>query len=375
MRHLGFRANRIVTTARSRHRVGMTLTRLRTGLRAGLALLLGLPMAFYGALHAIALFKDGVSAHDLLGCLPLLPGLTLLALAIALPWRHRGEGSWKSRLVAVPAVVAGAVFVLAPMSMGIYETHKWRGDVGPAPSAAYREVSFRATDGVKLAGWYRPSANGATVIVVHGGGSDRRGSVAHAGLLARHGYGVLLYDARGRGRSEGRQNAWGWGWQRDVEGAIAFLRGRPEVDPARLGGLGLSTGADVLVQVAGSGRDLKAVVADGTAAGSYDDVHEVMGVNLATPMWLTNFATVRLASGTTPGPTLIDMMPRITAPLLMVAAGGPEKPWGEAYDRAAGDRPVDVWYLPGVAHTAAIREAAPAYERRVTRFFARALLG
>ena len=136
----------------------MTLTRLRTGLRAGLALLLGVPMAFYGALHVVALSKDGFSVHDALGSLPLLLGLTLLAFAIALPWRHRGEGSWKSRLVAVPAVLVGALFVLLPMCMGLYETHKWRGDVGSAPSAAYRDVTFEASDGVKLSGWYRPSA-------------------------------------------------------------------------------------------------------------------------------------------------------------------------------------------------------------------------
>ena len=236
-------------------------------------------------------------------------------------------------------------------------------------------MTFKASDDVELSGWYRPSANGATVILIHGGGSDRRGSVAHAGLLARHGYGVLLYDSRGRGRSEGRQNAWGWGWKNDIEGAIAFLKAQPEVDPERLGALGLSSGGDAVIQVAGTSRDLKAVVADGAVASSYDDIHEVHGVNLATPLWLVNFGTVRLASGTTPGPTLIDMMPRVAEPMLLVAAGPPEKAASEAFDRAAGDRPVDRWYLPNVSHTAAIREVAPEYERRVTEFFARTLGG
>jgi hypothetical protein len=346
----------------------MTLTRLRTGLRAGIALALGVPIAFYGALHVVVLAKNGLSVHDVLGTLPLLPGLTLLAFALALPWRHRGEGSWKSRTLAVPAVLLGTLFVLFPMCSALYETHKWRGDVGAAPSG-YREVRFRASDGVELAGWQRPSRNGATVIVVHGGGSDRRGSVAHARILAKHGYGVLLYDARGRGRSEGRQNAWGWGWHHDVEGAVAFLRGQ---GVERLGALGLSSGADALLQVAGT-AGLDAIVADGAAASSYDDVHEVMGVNLATPMWLTQFATVRLASGTTPGPTTIDQMPRVKRPLLLVAAGAPEKPWAEAYDRAAGAGPVDAWYLPEVSHTGAIREVPAAYERRITDFFARGL--
>jgi hypothetical protein len=98
-----------------------------------------------------------------------------------------------------------------------------------------------------------------------------------------------------------------------------------------------------------------------------------MGITPITPFAALEFATVAVTSGTTPGPAIEDMMPRITSPLLLVAAGPMEKDAGELYDRAAGDRPVDVWYLPGVGHTAAIREAAPEYENRVTAFFDAAL--
>jgi uncharacterized protein len=324
-------------------------------------------------MHVKHIAEQGVAGGDVTGVLAAAAGGVLVALAIALPFAHRGDGTWKSRVTAVGATLVGLLFVIVPMSIGLTETHKWREDVGAAPSAAYRDVSFEASDGVTLSGWYRPTRNGATILVVHGGGSDRRGSVAHASMLARHGYGVMLYDARGRGRSDGTQNAWGWGWPKDVEGAIAFLKARPEVDSARLGALGLSTGADVLVQVAGTGHDLKAVVADGTAASSFEDTKRTYGVNVMTPIFMAEFATVQITSGTKPGPTLEDVMPSVTSPLLMVAAGPMEKHPGEVYDRAAGDRPVDVWFLPKVGHTAAIREAAPEYERRVTRFFDQAL--
>ena len=50
------------------------------------------------------------------------------------------------------------------------------------------------------------------------------------------------------------------------------------MDPRRIGGLGLSTGADVLVQVAGQRTDLAAVVADGTAASSFADANAVLGI-------------------------------------------------------------------------------------------------
>ncbi len=226
--------------------------------------------------------------------------------------------------------------------------------------------------GIDLSGWYRPTQNGATILLVHGGGGDRTGAVAHAKLLVRHGYGVLLYDARGRGKSEGTQNAWGWGWPEDVAGALAFLKARNEVDTERIGALGLSTGADVLVEVAGQGTDLKAVVADGTAAGSFEDTQRVMGFTPITPFLLVEFTTVRVTSGSKPGPVLEDIMKRISSPLLLVAARG-EYDYGVAYDRAAGGRPVELWYLPDVSHTDAIRQAAPQYERRVTRFLDQSL--
>lgn len=351
----------------------------RPALRSAIALLFGALATVNGMLHVKHIADSGATGSDLTGVLAAAAGAVLVGLAFTIPWLHRGEGSssrrrrWAYRILAVPVGLIAFFYTVVPMGIGLTETHKYREPIGSPPSADYREVAFEASDGVKLSGWYRPTQNGATILIVHGGGGDRTGAVAHAKLLVRHGYGVLLHDARGRGRSEGTQNAWGWGWEQDIAGAIAFLKTRPEVDPERIGGLGLSTGADVLVQVAGQSDDLKAVVADGTAAGSFADTQRVNGTSAITPFMFLEFATVRLTSGTEPGPVLEDMVKRISSPVLLVAAGPPEKPYGEAYDRAAGDRPLDVWYLPDVGHTAAIRQAAPEYERRVTAFFDDAL--
>jgi hypothetical protein len=145
------------------------------------------------------------------------------------------------------------------------------------------------------------------------------------------------------------------------------------VDAARIGALGLSTGADVLVQAAGQGDDLAAVVADGAVAASFEDGRRVNGITAVTPFMALEFAAVSVLSGSRPGPVLEDMVRRVSSPVLLVAAGRPEKAFGEAYDRAAGDRPVDLWYLPGVGHTAAIREVPREYERRVSAFFEEAL--
>jgi uncharacterized protein len=350
----------------------------RPAARSAIALVLGSLAAVNGMLHVKHIADLGAAASDITGALAAAAGVVLIGLAIAIPWLHRGEGAagprrrWTLRVLAVPVGLVAFIYTVVPMGIALTETHKYRESIGAPPSQDYREIAFEARDGVDLSGWYRPTRNGATILVVHGGGGDRTGSVAHAKLLVRHGYGVLLYDARGRGKSEGTQNSWGWGWPEDVAGALAFLKARHEVDRQRIGALGLSTGADVLVQVAGQGTDLKAVVADGTAAGSFEDAQRVNGLTAITPFMFVEFATVRVTSGTKPGPALEDMMKRISSPLLLVSARG-EYDYGVAYDRAAGDRPVDHWHLPDVTHTDAIRQAAPKYERRVTRFFDQAL--
>ena len=81
----------------------------------------------------------------------------------------------------------------------------------------HEDVNFATRDGLELEGWYVPSRNGAAVIAFPG----RNGPQAQARMLARHGYGVLLFDRRGEGRSEGEPNSWGWGGERDIKAAIA----------------------------------------------------------------------------------------------------------------------------------------------------------
>jgi uncharacterized protein len=351
----------------------LAFPRVRPGLRAALALTYGGLALTNGALHAIHVAGDGPAGGDVTGVLAAAAGVVLVGLAVAIPWRRRGTGRWTGRVLAPLGFVLGAVFVLGPIGMGIVETHRSREPVGAAPSAAYRDVSFRASDGLRLAGWYVPARNGAAVVVAHGGGSNRRGSLAHAEMLARHGYGVLVYDARGGGESDGSVNTYGWDWPKDVEGALAFLRGRSDVDPARIGAIGLSTGADVLIQVAAQRPDVAALVADGAAAGSFEDWARLRGTELGTvPGWLM-FTTMRVTSGDAPGPPLEDMVRRMRTPTLLVSTGTDvERDFGELYDRAGSDR-VEVWQLPHADHTRAIREEPAAYERRVVGFLDRAL--
>ena len=344
--------------------------RLRPGVRAGVAFSFGVLAIANGVLHIGHIRADGAAAGDVTGVLALAAGVVLVGLSAAIPWRHRGEGSWRSRAVAVPAGLLAALFVVAPVAMGVVATHKWREPVGRAPGTAYADVTFEASDGLELSGWYRPSRNGAAVLVVHGGSSDRKGSVHHAKLLARHGYGVLLYDARGRGESDGSENNYGWDWSKDIAGALEFLERREDVDPGRIGAVGLSTGADALLDVAGERPEIAALVADGAAAGSFSDWARLRGTELGTvPGWMM-FSTIRVLSGDPPTRPLEDRVRKIESPTLLISAGTDvERDFNVLYDEAAPDGPIEHWNLPGAHHTAAIHEYPDEYERRVASFF------
>lgn len=358
--------------------------RLRPGFRAAISFMFGVLAIVNGALHVRHISLDGAAASDYTGVLALAAGVVLVLLGLAIPFLHHGEGArtrarrWVYRLVAVVAGALAVYVFLFPTSLAIIQTHKYREPIGSPPSAAYQTVSFTSSDGLELSGWYHPSRNRAAIIVIHGGGGDRTGAVRHAELLARHGFGALVYDSRGRGESEGSPVGFGWGWPKDVAGALAFLRERPDVDSERIGGLGLSRGADVLIQVAAEDRDLKAVVADGATGGSFADYRNLGEEAEGAPFYLTMYTAARVFSGSSPGEPLKELVARISpTPLLLISTGGSlpaERDFNRIYAKAARE-PVELWDLPEVNHTAAIRERPEEYQRRVVRFFDNALLG
>lgn len=356
--------------------------RLRPGLRAVIALVFGALAVANGGQHVAHVVADGPARSDLTGVLAAAAGIVLLALGLWIPFRHRGwsratrRRRWINRAIAAVALVALAYLVVLPVAFAVVVTHKFRDPVDAPPGPAYREVTFRASDGLRLSGWYVPSRNRAAVIVVHGGGGDRTGGLDHARLLARHRYGVLLYDSRGRGESEGSPNALGWEWPRDVAGAVEFLRGRPEVDPERLGGLGLSTGADALIEFAAESRDLKAIVSDGATGRSHEDQMNLAGFDSETPYFLALTSAVGVITSSWPSEPLKELVADVSpTPLLLIAAGNfqNESGYNRVYAEAARE-PVELWEIPEGNHTAAVREQPEEYERRVVGFLDRALL-
>ena len=130
-----------------------------------------------------------------------------------------------------------------------------------------RDIGFRTEDGVTLRGWqFLPrgvEGPAPTVIMAHGFTATREIFLdAFAEVFAAAGLGVIVYDHRNFGVSDGeprghvdpRQQIDGY---RD---AITYAQSLPEVDPNRIGIWGSSySGGHVLV-VAAIDRRVKCVV-------------------------------------------------------------------------------------------------------------------
>jgi uncharacterized protein len=344
---------------------------LRPGLQSAVAFSFGFLAVINGGRHAHHVINEMTTANDVTGVVALAAGVVLLGLAAWIPFSHRGEGRWLTRLTVAPAALVAVLLIGPVVGVAIVDIHSLEKPLGNPPNAAYETVHFTTEDGKKLEGWYRPSRNGASVLMVSGGGGNRRSTLRHATMLERSGYGVLVYDPRGAGHSEGTINSYGWGWDKDADAALDWLAQRPDVERGRIGALGLSTGADMAIDAAGRRSDLRAVVADGSAAIGYEDIEEYTDSSLSRgSMWLL-FKTIEVIQGRSgPEASLAERIAGTRTPHLVIAAGQPEKEWGKLYDRAGGERS-ELWYLPKAGHTAALKQYPREYERRVTEFFAR----
>jgi hypothetical protein len=353
--------------------------RLRGAWRGVLAISLGV-LGIAGGIEAFYYTREvGPSGDDFTGLLCLPAGLFLIGLGALTLWQTRqatGALWWRYPRRALLGV-AGALTAIVVVMVGFayVTTHVGRAVVPPDHlGVAHENVSFTTGDGFELQGWYIPSRNRAAVIAFPG----RAGAQRQARMLARHGYGVLLFDRRDEGESEGDPNAWGWGGDADVKAAIAYLQHRPDVDPDRIGGIGLSVGGEMMLETAAKTRDLAAVVSEGAGARTFSEEQDngARGVDkvLGTLAAASKTAAIALFSNQTPPENLKDLSARIDQPALLIAA--PNSGYGEElsrdYARAAGDS-ATLWEIPESGHVGGIRARPAEYERRVVGFLDSAL--
>jgi uncharacterized protein len=355
--------------------ISVLYPRLSAGARAAFAAVLG-ALALEGAGLAIQDGRAvGARGEDWTGFLLAPVGLVLLGLAAVLLWRSRKPGRlrWLRRGGIAVVTVIGVYWLVLPVAIAILATHRPRAAVEPASlGRPYEQVTLRTSDDLQLAGWYVRSRNGAAVISY----PTRSGNLPQARMLARHGYGVLLLDARGYDGSQGDPNLFGWDDTKDIDAAVAWLHRQPDVRGGQIGGIGFSVGGEMMLQAAASNKALRAVVSEGAGFRSVrEDVQRGPHGWFTLPEAAIQTAALAVMTGTTPPPPLKDLVRRI-APrhVFFVYAGhgaGGEEFNPDLYQAAA--TPKALWKIPEASHVGGLQARPQEYEQRVVGFFDRAL--
>lgn len=125
-------------------------------------------------------------------------------------------------------------------------------------------TELTASDGIRIAGWYVPAADGAgpkgaTVVLAHGYGSNKSDMLAWAEPLHDR-YNLVLFDFRNHGQSSGDQTTVGVREARDLQAVVDWVESAKQ--PTAIALLGVSMGGATAIVEAASDERVSAVILD-----------------------------------------------------------------------------------------------------------------
>ncbi len=205
-------------------------------------------------------------------------------------------------------------------------------------------------------------------------------TLEQAVVLAEHGYGVLMMDARGHGLSAGRAMDFGWYGDADLRAGVDFLTAQQEVDRARIGVVGLSMGAEEAIGAAAGDPRIRAVVAEGAGQRTSADkqwLSEVYGAagTVQEQLDRITYTVTDLLTAAAP-PITLRRAAELAAPrpLLLIAGGAvPDEEHAARWIHSGSPDSVTVWIVPEAGHIAGLSTAPEQWRERVTAFLDDAL--
>ncbi|WP_158545336.1 alpha/beta hydrolase [Bremerella cremea] len=175
--------------------------------------------------------------------------------------------TWQIVIISAIAIIALAMTVRWLVRYILSGTYKAGEVVDP-----YRPRNFAVPDpqiieftGEKettLRGRYWRGSSDQAIVVVHGIDGPSIEMLPHVAYLYRAGYHVLLYDNRGRGKSDGGFTTLGFLEWRDVLHAVKWMRKQPGIDSEKVGLHGLSLGAACVIMAAAEDQSICGVLAE-----------------------------------------------------------------------------------------------------------------
>jgi dienelactone hydrolase len=349
----------------------------RRGLVAALA---GMPVLAIAAGFTPHLF-DGRLIVQGATFLLAVASVALIVAGVIAAVRGSGVGRVLATSLAVLVMTAVTALVVGPAVAVTNTPHRPIGATPAVVGLTFEEVVLPASDGVSLAGWYVPGSNGAAVVLLHGAGSTRSDVLDQAAVLADAGFAVLMIDARGHGESTGRAMDFGWYGDADVAAATSYLETRRDVDPDRIGVVGMSMGGEEAVGATGSNPSIKAVVAEGaTARAAADeawlsDVYGVRGFVQEQLERVQDWVTAPLTDAPVPAAMRDSVAASGRTRFLFITGGDvPDERHAALFMADAAPDRVEVWTIDDAGHTDGLRVAREEWILRVTGFLDDVLL-
>ena len=321
-------------------------------------------------------------------------------------------GFLKTTFSALGIAAGGYIGVSSALASGLIRTTRVRPEQSPdSVGLDYTDVNFTSRGGdAGLSGWLvRPqpkpdASSGASpvardkaapptgtlrgiswIVMVHGDNTNRSdsktGMLDIALALSQRGFGIFMFDMRGRGDSPAAISSSGYYERLDLQGASDYLVG-DGADRSRVGVLGFALGGAVALLAGANPNNFGAVVSDSAFADLSLVLKGTMtGVRRPLTLW---FPGMRFMAKALYGIDIADVSParavaRSDTPVLVIH--GEEdtvipvqharllgRAIGASFDEIESGEET-VWTVPGAGHTGAFRTQPEAYIDRVAKFF------
>ena len=240
----------------------------------------------------------------------------------------------------------------------------------------FEDATVTTTDGLRLVGWFIPADSRAAVMLVHGFRDSRSSLVETAAMYHRHHYNVLQLTVRGHDRSDGEVITFGHEEMKDLDAWLRYLSARPDVDPGRIGILGVSMGGALAIQFAANAPAIKAIVADSAFSSLEDTIATSVRYFTGLPPFpfapLIAFWASREGGFDVSEIDAKRWVGRISPRPVFLMQGGADRvispESGKLLYQAAGE-PKELWFDPALGHARFFAERRAEYERRVLGFW------
>jgi dipeptidyl aminopeptidase/acylaminoacyl peptidase len=283
---------------------------------------------------------------------------------------------WTKRIIVYGGIIL--ILLVWKLSSILIKTPRDYNEWKPSSfGLVYSNVEFKTDDNILIKGWFIPNKTSkATIIFLHGLGTNRSDMTPKVPFLYHAGYNILLFDLRAHGESEGKYTTLGYHEVKDLIGAVKYLSEKPELDSTKIGVYGISMGASIAINGASKDHRIKAVVADSTFANAKNTIAKYAKLFSHIPkyplvplvIWISELRAKCRYSDVDP----IKQVSNVSPTALFLIHGEIDErvhfyDSRDLYEKAKD--PKEIWIVQNAGHVGAYAYRQREYEKRVVEFF------